>query len=91
MNYYIMVLSSDDKYDEMADEVLKLFGTLHIFLHNDLKTIEIKNHELDQSIYEKLTEITNDLDATAFMFKADPAQLEEMCAAEVETIPTLSW
>ena len=89
MNHYITILSSDDKYDKMADEMLKLFGTLHIFLRNDIKTIEIKNHEIDQNIYDKMSKILNDLDATAIIFKADPDQLENMCAAEVETIPTL--
>jgi len=89
MNYYIMVLSSNDDYDKMADELLKLLGTLHIFLRNDIKTIEIKDHEVDQSIYDKLTKILNDIDATAIIFKADPDQLENMCGKEVETIPTL--
>ena len=89
MNYYITILSSNDDYDEIADKMLKLFGTLHIFLRNDIKTIEIKDHDVDQPIYDKLTKIINDLDATAFMFKADPEQMEQMCASEVETIPTL--
>lgn len=89
MNYYITILSSNDDYDKMADELLKLFGTLHIFLRNDIKTIEIKDHEVDQSIYDKLTKILNDIDATAILFKADPDQLENMCGKEVETIPTL--
>ena len=89
MNHYITILSSNDDYDKMADEMLKLFGTLHIFLRNDIKTIEIKNHEIDQNIYDKMSKILNDLDATAIIFKADPDQLENMCAAEVETIPTL--
>lgn len=91
MNYYITILSSNDDYDEIADKMLKLFGTLHIFLRNDIKTIEIKDHQIDQPIYEKLTKIINDLDATAFMFKANPDQLENMCTDEVETIPTLGW
>ena len=90
MNYYIMVLSSNDDYDKMADEMLKLFGTLHIFLRNDIKTIEIKDHEIDQPLYDKLAKILDNINATAVIFKAHPDQLEQMCAAEVETIPTLS-
>lgn len=90
MNYYITILSSNDDYDKVADEMLKLFGTLHIFLRNDIKTIEIKNHEIDQSVYDKMSKILNDINATAIIFKADPDQLENMCANEVETIPTLS-
>lgn len=90
MNYYITILSSNDDYDKMANEMLKLFGTLHIFLRNDIKTIEIKDHEIDQPIYDKMSKILNDLNVTAILFKADPDQLENMCANEVETIPTLS-
>lgn len=90
MNYYITILSSNDDYDEVADKMLKLFGTLHIFLRNDIKTIEIKDHEIDQPIYDKLAKILNDLNVTAIIFKADPDQLENMCANEVETIPTLT-
>lgn len=89
MNHYITILSSNDDYDKMADEMLKLFGTLHVFLRNDIKTIEIKNHEIDQSVYDTMSKILNDLNVTAILFKADPNQLEQMCAAEVETIPTL--
>lgn len=89
MNHYITILSSNDDYDKMADEMLKLFGTLHVFLRNDIKTIEIKNHEIDQNIYDKMSKILNDIDATAILFKADPDQLENMCGKEVETIPTL--
>jgi len=89
MNYYITILSSNDDYDKVADEMLKLFGTLHIFLRNDIKTIEIKNHEIDQSVYDNISKILNDINATAIIFKADPNQLENMCANEVETIPTL--
>ena len=57
MNHYITILSSNDDYDKMADEMLKLFGTLHVFLRNDIKTIEIKNHEIDQNIYDKMSKI----------------------------------
>ena len=89
MNHYITILSSNDDYDKTADEMLKLFGTLHIFLRNDIKTIEIKNHEIDQSVYDKMSKILNDLDVTAIIFKADPDQLEYMCANEVGTIPIL--
>lgn len=90
MNHYITILSSNDDYDKMADEMLKLFGTLHIFLRNDIKTIEIKNHEIDQSVYDTMSKILNDLNVTAILFKADPDQLDQMCASEVETIPTLT-
>lgn len=89
MNHYITILSSNDDYDKMADEMLKLFGTLHVFLRNNIKTIEIKNHEIDQNIYDKMSKILNDIDATAILFKADPDQLENMCGKEVETIPIL--
>lgn len=89
MNYFIMCLGPSDKYDILADKMLQLFGTLHIFLRNDIKTVEIKDHEIDQNIYEKLTKIINDLDTMAFMFKGDPVQMELMCGKEVETIPTL--
>lgn len=89
MNHYITILSSNDDYDKTADEMLKLFGTLHVFLRNDIKTIEIKNHEIDQNIYDKMSKILNDIDATAILFKADPDQLENMCGKEVETIPIL--
>lgn len=90
MNYFIMCLGSDDKYDILADKMLQLFGTLHIFLRNDIKTVEIKDHEIDQNIYDKLIKIINDLDIMAFMFKGDPTQMETMCGKEFTTIPTLS-
>ena len=90
MNYYIVILSSDQNYDKMADEVLRMFGTLHVFLRNSTKTIEIQNHEINQSVYDKLMKMLNDFDITAIMFKANPDQLEVMCSAEVESIPTLA-
>lgn len=90
MNYYILIIGTAEKYDNFADKIMRLFGTLHVYLMNDCQTIEIKNHEIDQDIYDKLGNMLRDLDCTGFIFKADRDQLEQMCAAEVETIPTLS-